>query len=223
MSRVSTLADLLAEHTRLPGAAVDHLQRVVAEWQLLADLSFADFLLWVPVPEPRTTSEQVFLCVAHARPTTGPTAHPEDIVGTQVSAAEHPQLRARLREARICREEDPVWHLGLPVRREAIPVVFDQRVIGVLSRDTNLAVPRVPSSLEIAYLGSAADLCQMIADGTFPSDEPVARRAHLPARRRRPDPARRGGRRRVRQPERAVRVPPDGPRGRPGRRTPRRR
>ncbi len=46
---VSTLSDLLAEHTRLSGAAADHLQLVVAEWQLLSDLSFADFLLWVPV------------------------------------------------------------------------------------------------------------------------------------------------------------------------------
>ena len=59
---MSTLADLLAEHTGLPGVAVDHLQRVVAEWQLLADLSFADFLLWVPLPHDesrrllRTTS-----------------------------------------------------------------------------------------------------------------------------------------------------------------------
>ena len=38
----------------------------------------------------------------------------------------------------------------------------------MLSRETNLAMPRVPSPLEIAYLGSASDLCQMIADGTFP-------------------------------------------------------
>ena len=170
MGRVSTLVDLLAEHTKLPGAAVDHLQRVVAEWQLLADLSFADFLLWAPLPEEK--SEQLFICIAHARPTTGLTAYAEDMVGTQTGTADHPQLRRALREARICREEDPVWHLGLPVRREVIPVLFQQRVIAVLSRDTNLAVPRVPSSLEIAYLGGAADLCQMIADGTFPSDEP---------------------------------------------------
>ena len=47
-------------------------------------------------------------------------------------------------------------------------------MIAVLSRETNLAVPRVPSPLEIAYLGSAGDLCQMIADGTFPSQEPSA-------------------------------------------------
>ncbi len=40
---MSTLGDLLAEHTMLPGNAVDHLHAVVGEWQLLADLSFADY------------------------------------------------------------------------------------------------------------------------------------------------------------------------------------
>ena len=44
---MSTLGDLLAEHTVLPGNAVDHLHAVVGEWQLLADLSFADYLMWV--------------------------------------------------------------------------------------------------------------------------------------------------------------------------------
>ncbi|GAB05904.1 putative two-component histidine kinase, partial [Gordonia amarae NBRC 15530] len=39
---MSTLVDLLAEHTTLSDAAAGHLQRLVAEWQLLADLSFAD-------------------------------------------------------------------------------------------------------------------------------------------------------------------------------------
>ena len=38
---MSTLGNLLAEHTVLPGNAVDHLHAVVGEWQLLADLSFA--------------------------------------------------------------------------------------------------------------------------------------------------------------------------------------
>ena len=46
---MSTLSELLADHTELPGGTVEHLQRVVAEWQLLADMSFADFLLWIPL------------------------------------------------------------------------------------------------------------------------------------------------------------------------------
>lgn len=160
---MSTLSELLAEHTEMRGDAVEHLQRVVAEWQLLADMSFADFLLWIPLA--RATE---FLCVAQARPTTAPTAHPEDIVAARVPAADSPQLRRAVVEGRICREENPRWHLEVPVRRETIPVRYGRSVIAVLSRDTNLAMPRVPSPLEIAYLGSASDLCQMVADGTFP-------------------------------------------------------
>ncbi|WHT20430.1 histidine kinase N-terminal domain-containing protein [Crossiella sp. CA-258035] len=171
---MSTLSELLAEHTRLPGVAVDHLQLVVGEWQLLSDLSFADFLMWVPLEAATAdgVAEARFLCVAQARPQTAPTAHPEDMVSTVVAAPDHPQLRRAVVEERICREEDPRWHLGVPVRRETIPVRYEGKVIAVLSRDINLAVPRVPSPLEIAYLGSAADLCQMIADGTFPAPEP---------------------------------------------------
>lgn len=161
---LSTLADLLAEHTRLSGEAADHLQTVVAEWQLLADLSFADFLMWVPIED---SSE--FMCVAQVRPTTGPTAHPEDVVGTRTTVLEHPHIVRAIREMRIFREEDPYWHQDLPMRREAIPVTFRGHVIAVLSRESNLTSPRTPSSLEIAYLGGAADLCQMIVDGTFPN------------------------------------------------------
>jgi two-component sensor histidine kinase len=180
---VSTLTELVAEHTRLSGQAVDHLQRVVAEWQLLADLSFADFMLWIPLPDPPVNSSNGanpgpvdgcggrFLCVAQARPTTAPTAHPEDAVGSIVVEPEHAPLRRALFDLRVCREEDPRWHHGVPVRRETIPVCRDGMALAVLSRDTNLAVARVPSPLEIAYLGGAADLCQMIADGTFPAPD----------------------------------------------------
>ncbi|MGH3858719.1 sensor histidine kinase [Actinokineospora sp.] len=175
---MSTLADLLADHTGLSVGAIDHLQTVVAEWQLLSDLSFADFLLWVAQTEgddgkplPPDADER-FLCVAQARPTTAPTAHPDDIVASHTTAVEHPQLRRAIAERRICREEDPRWHLGVPVRREVIPVSFGGEIVAVLSRETNLAVPRVPSALEIAYLGIAGDLCQMVTDGSFPTAEP---------------------------------------------------
>ena len=59
---MSTLGDLLAEHTVLPGNAVDHLHAVVGEWQLLADLSFADFLMWV------RRDDGALVCVAQVRP-----------------------------------------------------------------------------------------------------------------------------------------------------------
>ena len=163
---MSTLSELLAQHTHLPGAAVGHLQRIVAEWQLLADLSFADLLMWVPLDA--TGPAQDFLCVAHVRPTTGPTAYPEDVVGTRAAGTERPLLSRALGDGSIRRDEEPRWLRGVPVRREAVPVRLGEHQIAAIGREANLAVPRVPSPLEIAYLGIAADLCQMLADGTFP-------------------------------------------------------
>ncbi len=171
---MSTLSFLLATHTRLSGDEVAHLQRLASEWQLLSDLSFADFLLWVPVTVPEDgawPAPQSFLCVAHSRPTTAPTAHPDDMVGGTATVAQHPQLRRALGDATMRREEQPRWHRGRSVRREVVPVGYDGRMIAVLGRDTNLAAPRVPSTLEISYLAVAGDLCQMIADGTFPTAE----------------------------------------------------
>ena len=159
---VSALSVLLAEHADLRDAAVEHLQRLVGEWQLLADLSFADLLLWVE-------ADGDFLCVAQCRPTTGPTAHVTDRVGEFRRGERASALRVAVTERRICRESDPDWTDDVPVRHEAIPVTFDGAVVAVLARDANLTSVRGPSQLELAYLQSAADLAVMVADGTFPA------------------------------------------------------
>ena len=159
--------ELLAAYG-VEGAEADHLHRIVADWQLLADLSFADLILFVP-----SVAGQ-FVAVAQMRPTTGPTAYQDDVVGMTASTAERPQLAVALLEQRICREGDPVWLDGVPVREEAIPVITDHRTVAVVARDTNLAAARTPSRLEIAYLRSATDLAQMLAEGEWPFAGDVA-------------------------------------------------
>lgn len=172
---MSTLSDLLAEHTDLPGAAVDHLQRVVGDWQLLADLSFADLQLWVGVGPVAEGADVV--CVAQCRPTTAATVHPEDLVGTLALRADHPQVFQALRTGTIVRvdtdgEQAGVYHPN-PERviLEAIPVRVGEDVIAVLGRDTEVERTKIRGHLEIAYMACADDLCQMIADGTFPTVE----------------------------------------------------
>ena len=76
---MSTLGDLLAEYTVLPGGAVDHLHAVVGEWQLLADMSFGDLLMWV------RREDGALVCVAQCRPNTAPTLLATDAVGTVVA------------------------------------------------------------------------------------------------------------------------------------------
>jgi two-component system, sensor histidine kinase PdtaS len=166
---VSTLRDLVEEHTDLRSADIDHLHRLAGDWQLISDLSFADLVMWVPV-----TGGDAFVCVAQVRPTTAPTAHQDDQVGAIVSGPEAAHLRFARARGRIWREGDPVWHGDTPARQEAVPVRrrTDEgeagEVIAVIGRDTNLAAVRTPSQLELNYLTTADDLARMVADGTFP-------------------------------------------------------
>jgi two-component sensor histidine kinase len=166
---VSTLRDLVEEHTDLDAADVEHLHHLAGEWQMIADLSFADLLLWAKV-----SGSDEFICVAQVRPTTAATAYQDDQVGRRVRVSEMAHLAIALVQGRIWREGDPVWYGDVPARHEAIPVrrpgIGDRPgpVIALVGRDTNLSTARSPSQLELNYLTTADDLAQMIADGTFP-------------------------------------------------------
>src|SRR6188768_1184233 len=116
---MSTLGDLLAEHTMLPGNAVDHLHAVVGEWQLLADLSFADYLMWV------RREDGGLVCVAQCRPNTAPTVLLSDAVSTTAPSEELPLVAAAFQSGAIGREDDPSPVLAIPpsgLNVEAVPV-----------------------------------------------------------------------------------------------------
>jgi len=169
---VSILSDLVEEHTSLGKIEVEHLHRLAGDWQLIADLSFADLLLWVAIDQTDGEPDEQprFVCVAQVRPTTGPTAYHDDHVGRIISGQEAAHLAIAHSQGRIWREGDPVWYGDTPARHEAIPVRRRDGVdvIAVMGRDTNLSTTRTPSQLEMNYLNAADDLAQMVADGTFP-------------------------------------------------------
>ncbi|MFG1912726.1 sensor histidine kinase [Kribbella sp. NPDC048928] len=158
-----SLTDVARNHTTLDQADLDRLQLLVSDWQMLADLSFADLVLWLP-----DTEGLGFWAGAQMRPTTGPTAYLDDIVGSFIPRGRRHLLDQAYDGGRICREGDPEWRDDVPVRVETIPVRRGSRVIAVIARNTNLLGVRTPSRLEIAYLQSATDLARMITDGIFP-------------------------------------------------------
>jgi two-component sensor histidine kinase len=161
--RVPSLNDLVRAETSLDEAELEWLHALVSDWQLLADLSFADLVLWVPTRDGRR-----YVAVAQMRPTTGPTAYPDDVVGTRIARGAHPLLDGALGRGQILREGDPEWRYDVPVRVEAIPVRRDTRILGVIARNTNLVSVRTPSRLELTYIRCATDLAEMIAGGRFP-------------------------------------------------------
>ncbi|MBW8766324.1 MAG: histidine kinase N-terminal domain-containing protein, partial [Geodermatophilales bacterium] len=162
---MSSLSERLTRGSASSPSQVDHARRLVADWQLLADLAFADLTLWVPL------SSGSWWCVAQVRPLTAPTSRPEDLVGVEVEGLDAEPFAVAHREGRPVTEGEPDWSGITPRRREVIPVRHDGVVVAVLAKDTNLAVTRSPSTLELTYLDIAADLCLMVSAGTFPPEK----------------------------------------------------
>jgi hypothetical protein len=67
---MAALVDLATAHTDLHPDAVDHLQRLVQWWGVLADFCFSDLLLYAPIAG---TESQSFVILGHVRPNTSTT------------------------------------------------------------------------------------------------------------------------------------------------------
>src|SRR3954468_12880166 len=133
LARVPTMTELVRAHTDLDAEDVGWLQLLLADWQIIADLSFADLVLWLPDREGNG-----YWAVAQMRPTTGPTAYVDDLVGAFVPKGRRLLLDAAYDEGRIAREGDPEWRDDVPVRVETIPVIRDGAMLAVIARNTNL-------------------------------------------------------------------------------------
>ncbi|KUH65539.1 ATPase [Mycolicibacterium novocastrense] len=164
---MSTLGDLLAEHTVLPGNAVDHLHAVVGEWQLLADLSFADYLMWV------RRDDGALVCVAQVRPNTAPTVLLADAVATLADADAMPLVTTAFTAGEIVVGDGAGQQVSPGLNVEAVPVRYKDEVVAVLTHQTALE-SRKASPLESAYLDCAGDLLHMLSEGTFPNVGDIA-------------------------------------------------
>ncbi|MGN0065193.1 MAG: histidine kinase N-terminal domain-containing protein [Nocardioides sp.] len=158
-----SLNELVRAHTDLDDEDVTWLHLLMADWQILADLSFADLVLWLP-----DRAGEGWWAAGQMRPTTGPTALVDDVIGTFVPVGRRRMLDEAFERGRTVREGDPELRDVVPVRVEIVPVRRGERVIGCVARNTNLIGLRTPSRLELSYLQTAGDLAQMIAHGQFP-------------------------------------------------------
>ena len=172
---MATLTELARIHTRLDGPRLAHLQRLVASWGPMADLCFADLLLFVPVSpqrgDGRTDGEgqpSRYVVIGQIRPTTNQTVYRHDFVGEVVDEIERPVVARAMRLGEIVEGEINVDSLGSRVRVVAIPVRWRDEVIAVLTREAAPSLARQPGELEQIYLEVFHRFARMIAAGDFP-------------------------------------------------------
>ncbi|MGV8884381.1 MAG: sensor histidine kinase [Microbacteriaceae bacterium] len=168
---MSTLSDLVQAQGRSSDADIEWLHLLVGDWQLIADLAFADIVLWVP------SVEGGFVAVAHARPSSSATLFYRDFVGQAIKPEWKQQVTQSFDECSIIDSGAPTWYEETPTRVRAVPVVrrlspsgkqVTDHPIAIITRHTNLSEARTPSRQELTFNECANDVFQMIASGDFP-------------------------------------------------------
>ena len=165
---MATLSELISENSNLKVNEVEHLSELVAEWRLLADLSFADLLLWLPIRRDEKSWPEGHLAIAQIRPTTAATVFTEDLVGTSINWGQRPLVDQALSDGEIVRDAKPEQVGQIVIKEETIPVILNGKILAVISRHRNADLMRQPSKLELNYREIAHKIYKMVAEGNFP-------------------------------------------------------
>ena len=162
------LEKLLGARTTITIDQANRIRELIADWQLLADLSFADLILWVPIRKDISMWPTGHIAVAHIRPTTTSTVFINDVIGDELLWGAKPGIDEALSGDEIVSSIDPEKIGEMLVKAETIPVSFEGQVIAVISSHRNVEHSRSSGKLETTYREVAHDLYQMVAQGTFP-------------------------------------------------------
>jgi len=185
--------EMALERTDLDSQAISHLQHLMGSWGILADLSFADLVLLVPVAG---TSNKRLLVLGQIRPSTSQTVIPDDLVGNEVEGEEWGAAVDALGAGSVCecslrlpRGDEDVYVQMIPVRFRGSPIAVLARVLPLASRPSDdsdeagtsrllrsVALGRREGRLERVYQDLSEKLIAMVADGVFPfpiEDVPV--------------------------------------------------
>ena len=150
------------QKTSVDESTVVWLEALMADWQLIADLAFADLVMWVPTKEG-------FIAAGHARPSSAATRFYRDITGN------YPQRNWEI-QIELARKNKAVStsagsrDYDNPDQLTAIPVISgDAELVAVITRHTSNRSGYYSNKLEQAYLSCANDLLNMVASGDFPN------------------------------------------------------
>jgi two-component sensor histidine kinase len=177
MPTMATTAELVRYYTTLDPGAVDHLQRLVGSWGLLADISFADLLLFARVDPARNVpgvaeeaegAGERLVVLGQVRPLTSQTLFRSDWMGDVISVDERPMVVRALRLGELIEGEIQHPSLREHVRVQCIPVRFEGRTIAVVTRESTPTVGRHQGELERVYIEVFNRFVRMIAFGQFP-------------------------------------------------------
>jgi hypothetical protein len=107
---MSTFTEIMSSRGVGTERDVDWLHLLLADLQLLADLSFADAIIWVPA------TDGSFVAASHARPAGVATLFYRDFVGQNIKAEWRSQVTEAYEAGVIVDSTAPAWFEEVPTR-----------------------------------------------------------------------------------------------------------
>lgn len=159
---MAIFTDPIREHADFGPGDAEWLHLLVGDWQLVADLAFADLALWFPDPE------YGYVALAHVRPSTTHTVFHSDFVGEKIRSDLRPLVDKAWASKTIERSHETDWSSEMALRVEAVPMVRNGRTLAVVTSHMDLSSSRMPSRLELTYRQCAYDLLRMGTLGLWP-------------------------------------------------------
>ena len=117
---MASIEEYVAGKNPLSAEEIHKLRELVADWQLLSDLSFADLILWVPIRKDDTSWPTGYIAVAHIRPTTAATVFAHDVIGDEIARGERTYLDQALSGGEIVRDTQPYLMNDVMVKKKRI-------------------------------------------------------------------------------------------------------
>ena len=173
MGRMADFSQILATRPDFDDEDREWLHHLVADWQVIADLSFADLLLIMQDGEGR------YVVAEQCRPSTVMTLRADDVVGTVMPGQMTGELDAAAECDGVFRStvlrsvgKSTVCNVYAPVRRHG-------KTLGLVVRETNMATRESNGRYESESINAGKQLYEMIPRGQFPYHDVVMSQRHI--------------------------------------------
>lgn len=170
--RMADFSHILSTRPDFDDSDREWLHHLVADWQVIADLSFADLLLVIQ------NGDGDYVVAEQCRPSTAITLRTEDLLGEKLDISMYDELSEAMRSetsfhssvlrsvgrATVCNVYAPVRHNG--------------KALGLVLRETNLATRESNGRYETESINAGKTLFDMIPRGQFPYHYSVLNQRH---------------------------------------------
>ncbi|BDR52873.1 sensor histidine kinase [Bombiscardovia nodaiensis] len=169
---MADFSEILASFPDFNESDREWLHLLVADWQVIADLSFADLLLLLK------RADGSYVVAEQCRPSTVMSLRTEDVVGDLIPSERKRELDAAMLSQTTVRSNTMRTVGKATVCDVYAPIRHQGKTLGLVARETNMATRESNGRYESESINAGKALFDMITRGQFPYSDSVMNQRH---------------------------------------------